>query len=143
VTRSRLFGCRAGFTLIEVLVAATVLTLFVLASSAAFTTAARLQVRAKRLAARTSALERFVVAAGPVLAALPDCVSGVPESESPSACIVTRERCDVAHATGTLSCAGGPLIRAQLRLAERSGAEQGAEVSAGQGWHLEAWAVAP
>lgn len=119
----------AGLTLVEVLVAATLLAIFVAACASAFSLAARLQREATAIARRTAAFEPFVVAAGHDLASLSSCSALAAPSEA-AVCRLEAAHCRVA--TGVLRCDGGGLLRVRIAWREADGGPAGAP--------LEAWA---
>ena len=132
---------QAGLTLVEVMIAAALLAIFVAACTAAFTLAARLQREATAIARRSAAFEPYVVATGPALSALAPCSAKVPDASAGDAsgaggatgvvCLREVDTCRIV--AGALRCDGGGLWRA--RLAWQDPSEPGDAVL------LEAWAA--
>jgi prepilin-type N-terminal cleavage/methylation domain-containing protein len=114
-------GHRRGFTLIEVLVALSLLGVLGAAVSGALAAGLRLQVQAARTADRTRLLAPYAVPGGPPVGALPAC-GDVAGDGPPVACVRAWTACDLA--AGALSCGGGggsDLLRIELDVAPASG----------------------
>jgi prepilin-type N-terminal cleavage/methylation domain-containing protein len=109
-----------GFTLIEVLVALSLLGVLSAAVSGALVTGLRLQAQAARTAERTRLLAPYAVPGGPRVDVLPACreVAG----DGPAmACVRATAACQPL--AGVLACgAGGELRRTALDVAPGHGA---------------------
>lgn len=110
---------RRALTLIEVLVALSLLGVLGAAVSGALVTGLRLQSQAVRTAERTRLLAPYAVPGGPPVDALPACHEA--RGDGPTvACVRATTRCDLVG--GVLTCGGsGRLRRIELEVVPGSG----------------------
>ncbi len=124
---------RRGLTLVEVLVACALLALLATAVSGLLMAGARLQAGAARTAARTHALEAYLVPGAAGVAELPACGTMAAAEAAVTVCLRARARCRLE--ASALRCDGsGPLLRLDLDVVGPSVAD---------GAPLRVWGRAP
>lgn len=111
---------RTGLTLIEVLVACTVLAVLGASAAGLLTAGARLQAHAARRSARTEALAPWTVPGARPATRLPSCDTARATAEAPAACVRVRRRCRLA-ATSVACDGAGALWRLDLDVVDANG----------------------